>query len=47
MNTSHENTSITMKQKTLNGLFGMKKNEVPAIFLGKKMKSSSVLSVIK
>ena len=36
MNTSHENTSITMKQKTLNGLFGMKKHEVPAIFLGKK-----------
>jgi len=26
MNTSHENTSITMKQKTVNGLFDMKKN---------------------
>jgi hypothetical protein len=28
-----------MKQKTLNGLFCMKKNEVPAIFLGKKLKA--------
>jgi hypothetical protein len=36
MNTSHENTSITMTQKTLNSLLAMKKNEVPAIFLGKK-----------
>ena len=38
MNTSHENISLTMKQKTLNDLFGMKKNEVPTIFLGKKGK---------
>ena len=39
MNASHENISITMKQKTLNGLFGMKKNEVPAVFLGIKCKA--------
>ena len=36
MNTSNEDTLTTLKQKTLNGLFGMKKNEVPTIFLGKK-----------
>jgi hypothetical protein len=34
--------SNTMKKKILNGLFGMKKNEAPAIFFGTKKKSSSV-----
>jgi hypothetical protein len=28
-----------MTQKTLNSLFAMKKNEVPAIFLGKELKA--------